>query len=60
MKKQLRIPLVLFLVGMVITISGALFKIMLFPSGNIALIIGMLAEAIALILLITYVLKNMK
>lgn len=45
---------------MVITISGALFKIMHFPSGNIALIIGMLAEAIALILLITYVLKNMK
>ena len=60
MKKQLRIPLVLFLVGMVITISGALFKIMHFPGGNIALIIGMLAEALALILLITYVLKNME
>ncbi len=45
---------------MVITISGALFKIMHFPGGNIALIIGMLAEALALILLITYVLKNMK
>ena len=60
MKKQLRIPLILFLVGMVITIVGALFKIMHWYSGNIFLTVGMLTEAAALILLIVYVTKNMK
>ena len=60
MKKQLRIPLILFLVGMVITIVGALFKIMHWYSGNIFHTVGMLTEAAALILLIVYVMKNMK
>ena len=60
MKKQLRIPLILFLVGMVITIVGALFKIMHWYAGNIFLMVGMLTEAAALILLIVYVMKNMK
>ena len=60
MKKQLRIPLVLFLLGMVITIAGALFKIMHWYAGNIFLTVGMLTEAAALTLLITYALRNMK
>ena len=60
MKKQLRIPLILFLVGLVITIVGALFKIMHWYAGNIFLTVGMLTEAAALILLIVYVMKNMK
>ena len=60
MKKQLRIPLILFLVGMVITIVGALFKITHWYAGNIFLTVGMLTEAAALILLIVYVMKNMK
>ena len=60
MKKQLRIPLILFLVGMVITIVGAFFKIMHWYAGNIFLTVGMLTEAAALILLIVYVIKNMK
>ena len=60
MKKQLRIPLILFLVGMIITIVGALFKIMHWYAGIIFLTVGMLTEAAALILLIVYVMKNMK
>lgn len=60
MKKQLRIPLVLFLLGMVITIAGALLKIMHWQGGDSFLIIGMLTEAAALIVLISYVLRNMK
>ena len=45
---------------MVITIAGALFKIMHWYAGNIFLTVGMLTEAAALILVIIYVLRNMK
>jgi hypothetical protein len=60
MKKQYTFPLVLFLLGMVITIIGALFKIMHWPGANFILIIGMLTEAIAIITLIVVLLKNSK
>ncbi len=60
MKKQYTIPLVLFLLGMVITIVGALFKLMHWPGSNIMLTIGMLAEATALISLIVIVFKRIK
>ncbi len=60
MKKQYTIPLVLFLLGMVITIVGALFKLMHWPGANIMLTIGMLAEATALISLIVIVFKRIK
>ena len=60
MKKQYTIPLVLFLLGMVITIVGALFKLMHWPGANIMLKIGMLAEATALISLIVIVFKRIK
>ena len=58
MKKQYTIPLVLFLLGMVITIVGALFKLKHWPGANIMLTIGMLAEATALISLIVIVFKR--
>lgn len=58
MKNKFKIPLVLFLLGMVITIVGALFKIMHWPGANVALIVGMLTEAIALIVLISIILKK--
>ena len=58
MKKQYTIPLVLFLLGMVITIVGALFKLMHWPGANIMLTIGMLAEATALMSLIVIVFKR--
>lgn len=60
MKKQYTIPLVLFLLGMVITIVGALFKLMHWPGANIMLTIGMLAEVTALISLIVIVFKRIK
>jgi hypothetical protein len=60
MKKQYIVPLVLFLLGMVITIIGALFKLMHWPGANFMLMIGMLSEAIAIITLIVVLLKKMK
>lgn len=60
MKKQYTVPLVLFLLGMAITIIGALFKIMHWPGANIMLTFGMLTEAIAIITLIVVLLKNTK
>ena len=60
MKKQYTVPLVLFLLGMAITIIGSLFKIMHWPGANFMLTIGMITEAIALITLIVVLLKNIK
>ena len=60
MKKKYTVPLVLFLLGMAITIIGSLFKIMHWPGANFMLTIGMITEAIALITLIVVLLKNTK
>ena len=60
MKKQYTVPLVLFLLGMAITIIGSLFKIRHWPGANFMLTIGMITEAIALITLIVVLLKNTK
>ncbi|MQP53522.1 MULTISPECIES: hypothetical protein [unclassified Flavobacterium] len=60
MKKQYTVPFVLFLLGMAITIIGALFKLMHWPGANFMLIIGMIAEAIAIISLIIVLLKKDK
>lgn len=60
MKKQYIIPLILFLLGMVVTIIGALFKLQHWPGASIMLTIGMLTEAIAIITLIIVLLKNTK
>jgi hypothetical protein len=60
MEKKYLLPLILFLLGIAITIIGALFKIMHWPGANFILIIGMLTEAIAIITLIVVLLKNSK
>lgn len=60
MKKQYTVPLVLFLLGMAITIIGALFKIMHWPGAGSILIVGMLTEVTAILTLIVVLLKNSK
>lgn len=60
MKKQYAIPFILFLLGLMITIFGALFKVMHWPGASLMLIIGSLTEAIAIIILIISIFKNMK
>ena len=60
MKKQYSVPLVLFLLGMAITIIGSLFKLMHWPGANIMLTIGMFTEATALISLIVIVCNRIK
>ncbi|HLA57035.1 MAG TPA: hypothetical protein VK623_13100 [Flavobacterium sp.] len=53
-----RAILVLFLIGMVVTIAGALFKIQHWPGASLLLIIGMTFEAFAGILLIVKLLRK--
>lgn len=60
MSSKYKIPLVLFLLGMLFTIVGALFKIMHWPFASILLIIGTAAEAIAIITLISIIIKKPK
>lgn len=60
MKKRYTASLVFFLLGMAVTIVGALFKLMHWPGANFMLTIGMLTEAIAIITLIVVLLKNTK
>ena len=60
MNNKYKIPLVLFLLGMLFTIVGALFKIMHWPFASWILILGMFSEAIAIIALISIVLKKYK
>ena len=58
MKSQYKIPLVLFLLGMLLTIVGALFKIMHWPFASMLLISGTLSEAFAIVSIIVIVLKK--
>jgi hypothetical protein len=58
MSNQYKIPFILFLLGMLFTVVGALFKIMHWPFASMLLIVGMLTEAVAIIILITIVLKK--
>lgn len=58
MQKKYIPSLIIFIIGMVITIIGSLFKVMHWPGASIMLVIGMLSEAIALIILIFTILKN--
>ena len=60
MSNQYKIPLILFLLGMLFTVVGALFKIMHWPFASMLLIVGMLTEAVAIITLIAIVLKKSK
>jgi hypothetical protein len=58
MKKQFSIPFTFFLLGMAITIIGALFKLMHWPGANRILIVGMITEAFAILTLIITILKK--
>jgi hypothetical protein len=58
MQKKYLPSLIVFLIGMILTIIGSLFKIMHWPGASIMLIIGMLSEATALIILIVTILKK--
>ncbi len=60
MKEQYKIPLILFLFGMVITIIGSLFKIMHWPYSNLLLIFGMISEILAIFIVIRIILKFKK
>jgi hypothetical protein len=58
MKNQYKIPLILFLIGMILTIVGSLFKLMHWPGASIMLTVGMLTEAAAIISLIVLLVKK--
>ena len=58
MKNEYKIPFIIFLLGMVITIVGALFKIMHWPFANVTLIAGMGLEAAGIISLIVKIAKK--
>ena len=57
MIKQYKIPFIAFLLGMAITILGALFKIMHWQFASGLLIFGMTLEVIAILILIFILLK---
>ncbi len=60
MNKNYLTPAIIFLIGMIITIIGALFKIMHWTGANVMLAVGMLSEVIAIIILIISLTKNSK
>lgn len=60
MERKFRTPLRLLLLGMAITIVGALFKIMHWPLANILLGIGLICEAVGLIMLIANAMNKLK
>jgi hypothetical protein len=60
MNKKYKLPLVLFLISMVLNIVGALFKIQHWPGASFMLVIGILSQALAIVLLILALLKNTK
>jgi hypothetical protein len=55
--KQLLIPLILFILGMILTIIGALFKIQHWPYGSEILIFGSFFEVVGLIILLIILVK---
>jgi len=58
MKNQYKLPLILFLIGIILTIVGSLFKLMHWPGATIMLTVGMIAEVAAIITLIVLLIKN--
>jgi hypothetical protein len=58
MKNQYKLPLILFLIGMILTIIGSLFKLMHWPGATIMLTVGMLTEVAAIITLILVISKK--
>ncbi|MBD3725259.1 MAG: hypothetical protein IE891_10920 [Flavobacteriaceae bacterium] len=60
MNNKFKTPLRLLLLGMAITIVGALFKIMHWPAANILLGIGLICEAVGLFMLISNAMNKLK
>ena len=58
MKNQYKLPLILFLIGMILTIVCSLFKLMHWLGATIMLTVGMLTEVAAIITLIVLLIKN--
>lgn len=56
--KPYKTPILLFLLGILITLVGAALKIMHVNGANLVLILGMLTEALAIISLIWIILKK--
>lgn len=56
--KPYKTPILLFLLGILITLVGASLKIMHVNGANLVLILGMLTEALAIISLIWIILKK--
>lgn len=60
MEAKYKIPLILLILGMAITIIGALFKLMHWPMANVLLFIGLICEAVGLIMLISRAMRKLK
>ena len=58
MKNQYKLPLILFLIGIILTIVSSLFKLMHWPGATIMLTVGMITEVAAIITLIVLLIKN--
>lgn len=58
MKNQYKLPLILFLIGMILTIIGSLFKLMHWLGATIMLTVGMITEVAAIISLIVLLVKK--
>ncbi|MBS4039633.1 MAG: hypothetical protein KGZ81_03445 [Flavobacteriales bacterium] len=56
--KPYKTPILLFLIGILITLVGVALKIMHVDGANLVLILGMLTEALAIISLIWVILKK--
>ncbi|MFN3943014.1 MAG: GldL-related protein [Flavobacterium sp.] len=56
--KPYKTPILLFLIGILITLVGAALKIIHVDGANLVLILGMLTEALAIISLIWIILKK--
>ena len=60
MKKVYLPPVILFLIGIVITILGSMLKVMHWPGASTVLPIGMITEVASIIYLIVILIKNSK
>jgi len=58
MKNQYKLPLILFLIGMIFTIIGSLFKLMHWSGAGFLLITGMLTKVVAIVILIILLVKK--
>jgi hypothetical protein len=51
-KSSLFVLLILFFVGIITTVAGAMFRVLHWPGGNLLLFVGMTLEAVAVVLMI--------